>query len=77
MGVELLKDFCSFPTALYNIWDNLVLILAFKIVFQELYTERSDFFFQASGQDKLTADRVPVRDSDSRTPLRGTSINDT
>ena len=51
MGVQLLKDFCSFTTALYNIWDNLVLILAFKIVFQELYTERSIFFFQASGQD--------------------------
>ena len=53
--------------AIYSILDSQVVIIAFKFVFLDLYIERSKFFF--SGLRPGLTNRVPVRDSVSRTPL--------
>ena len=58
--------------AIYSILDSQVVIIAFKFVFLDLYIERSKFIF--SGLRPGLTNRVPVRDSVSRTPLLGSGI---
>ena len=59
--------FYSLPMAIYSILDSQVVIIAFKVVFLDLYIERSKLFF--SGLWPGLTNQVPVRDSVSRTPL--------